>query len=77
MLIAIAAPLVVLTAAGFIPLDEADVAAAHHLAHLIFPLIAFIVFAAYVAYDVRKNGWPTFSWRLNPAPRVRVTDRVS
>ncbi len=39
---------------------------AHHLFHLVFAGGAVVVFAAYVALDIRANGWPAFSWRLGP-----------
>jgi len=37
---------------------------AHHAFHLIFSVGAVVIFAAYVAVDVRRRGWPGFSWRL-------------
>lgn len=37
---------------------------AHHLFHLTFGAGAALVFAALVLADIRRNGWPTFSWRL-------------
>jgi len=36
----------------------------HHAFHLVFSFGAVAVFGAYVAYDVRRHGWPGFSWRL-------------
>jgi hypothetical protein len=36
----------------------------HHSAHLVLPLVAFVVFSVFVARDIRDHGWPTFSWRL-------------
>jgi len=59
------APLAVLGAAGQIPLDQLNAAAAHHAFHTVLPTLAFAVFALFVAHDVSKHGWPTFSWRLN------------
>lgn len=67
IVILILAPLAVLFAAGAIPLDELTVAAAHHVFYIVIPVVAFAVFALYAANDIRKHGWPTFSWRLNPA----------
>ena len=55
---------VVLGEAGHILLDQLNLDLAHHFFHLVFPLIAFGVFAIVAARDVRRNGWPTFSWRL-------------
>ena len=36
----------------------------HHFFHLAFSLAAVGVFAVYVAVDVRRRGWPGFSWSL-------------
>ena len=36
----------------------------HHAFHLLFSVCAFGIFAALVAIDVRRRGWPGFSWRL-------------
>lgn len=36
----------------------------HHAFHLLFSVGAVAIFAAYVAVDVRRRGWPGFSWRL-------------
>jgi len=69
VLVFILAPLVVLGAAGEMPLDQLSLAAAHHVFHILLPVIAFAVFALFVAYDVSIHGWPTFSWRLNPTPK--------
>ncbi|MDP8955686.1 MAG: hypothetical protein M3N24_01810 [Actinomycetota bacterium] len=43
-----------------------DVHLGHHFFHLIFFGAASVVFAFYVAFLVWENGWPTFSWRLDP-----------
>ena len=43
---------------------------AHHAFHLLFGFGAFIVFAVYAALDIRRHGWPGFSWRLHPRPRA-------
>lgn len=37
-----------------------------HLLHIAFLAGAFIVFGAYVVFDVKRNGMPLFSWRLKP-----------
>ncbi len=57
----VASTLVVLVAAGQVPLDEL-----HHTLHITLPTLAFAIFSARVAMDVRKHGRPQFSWRLNP-----------
>ena len=36
----------------------------HHFFHLAFSIAAAGIFAAYVAIDVRRRGWPGFSWAL-------------
>jgi hypothetical protein len=38
--------------------------AIHHYAHIVLPLMAFLVFSAFVALDVRRHGWPRFSWQM-------------
>ena len=62
------ATLVVVGEAGHIALDDMNAVIAHHVFHMVFPLIAFAVFGLFVARDVRAHGWPRFSWRLEPAP---------
>jgi hypothetical protein len=54
----------VLGAAGQLPLDELSGAAVHHVYHIVLPVAAFVIFVMYVAIDIRRRGWPTFSWRL-------------
>jgi hypothetical protein len=61
----ILAPLAVLSAAGGLPLDQLNAAAAHHVFHFLIPALAFAVFAVCVALEISKRGWPTFSWRLS------------
>jgi hypothetical protein len=40
--------------------------AGHHGLHLIFAGGAVVVYFAYVVGHVRRHGWPSFSWKLNP-----------
>jgi Na+/H+-dicarboxylate symporter len=68
LVVLILAPLVVLGAAGEIPLDQLTAASMHHVFHIVLLVVAFAVFAVFVAYDISKHGWPTFSWRLNAIP---------
>lgn len=35
----------------------------HHLVHVVFIGSAAVAFVAYVAVDVRRHGWPSFTWR--------------
>jgi len=62
----LASALVVLGEAGHIVLEQLNLDLGYHLFHILFPLVAFAIFAAFVARDVRAHGWPTFSWRLAP-----------
>ena len=50
--------------AGHLLLDQLNLDLAHHVFHIVFPLIAFAIFGAFVAWDVRRHGWPRFSWRF-------------
>lgn len=38
-------------------------ALAHHLFHVVFAGAAAVAFVAFVIVDVRRHGWPTFTWR--------------
>jgi hypothetical protein len=70
-LVLILAPLAVLGGAGELSLDQLDIMAAHHVFHIVFPVLAFVVFALYVARDISIHGWPTFTWRLQATPDTR------
>ena len=59
---------------GHVVLDQLNAGLAHHIFHLAFPLVAFAVFAVFVARDVRAHGWPRFSWRLRGHPVPVRTD---
>jgi hypothetical protein len=37
---------------------------AHHYAHIALPSVAFLIFSGGVCRDIRRNGRPSFSWRL-------------
>lgn len=39
---------------------------AHHFFHLVFIGGASLVFVVYVAFLILENGWPKFSWRIDP-----------
>ena len=64
-LVLILAPLAVLGEAGELPLDQLNIVFAHHAFHILLPVLAFGVFALFVAQDISIHGWPTFTWRLN------------
>jgi hypothetical protein len=55
--------------AGHVLLDALGADLAHHVFHIAFPLVAFTLFAVFVARDVRAHGWPRFSWQLRGHPR--------
>jgi hypothetical protein len=55
--------LAVLGGTGQLPV-EMNVVVLHHNLHVLFPTLAFAVFGVYVLDDVRKHGWPHFSWRV-------------
>ena len=50
--------------AGHLLFEHLREEAGHHVFHLLFPMVALVLFGLSVATDVRKNGWPSFSWRL-------------
>jgi hypothetical protein len=58
-----------LTAAGEVGhqlLDRFGHALAHHWFHVLFGGAAAVAFLGWVARDVRRSGWPRFSWRIDP-----------
>jgi len=38
----------------------------HHGLHLLFAGGAVVVYSCYLVAHIRRNGWPSFSWRLDP-----------
>jgi hypothetical protein len=67
----LAIPLALAGEAGHHVLERLGDALAHHLFHVLFAGAAVLVFATYVAIDVRRHGRPTFSWRLRPSQGSR------
>jgi hypothetical protein len=65
-LVWLAIPLAVAGEAGHHVLNSLGQTLAHHLFHFLFAGAAVLVFAIYVAIDVRRHGRPSFSWRLRP-----------
>jgi hypothetical protein len=59
-------PLALLGEVGHQLLGRLGHAVAHHFFHIVFGLGAALIFGVYVLIDVRRNGWPTFSWRIRP-----------
>ncbi|HEX2090712.1 MAG TPA: hypothetical protein VHI54_12445 [Actinomycetota bacterium] len=49
---------------GVVP--HLDLHLGHHFFHLVFFGGASFIFALYVTFLVRDDGWPKFSWRLDP-----------
>ena len=67
----VALPLAVVGEAGHQVLERLGQTLAHHFFHVVFTGLAAAIFVGYVAVDVRRHGWPTFSWRAPPDdPRV-------
>ena len=69
-------PLALLGESGHLFLDWAREQLAHHFFHIVFGIGAGLVFFTYVIRDIRRNGWPSFSWRLHPqaAPRPDASE---
>jgi hypothetical protein len=66
-------PLAVAGELGHQLLERAGQAVAHHLFHILFGFGAAVAFGIYVLIDIRRHGWPTFSWRIRPPERERRT----
>ena len=64
LVVGLLANLLVLGASGLLPLDDLSAAAIHHVYHILLPTMAFVIFVVYVASDIRRHGWPTFTWSL-------------
>ncbi len=62
--------------AGHLGFDQLNAEIAHHFFHILFPLVAFVVFGVFVARDIRLHGWPAFSWRLSQTAERRVGSRL-
>ncbi len=60
----VAVPLIVLGEAGHHLLERLGQTLAHHFFHVVFGGGAVAVFVSYVVIDIRRHGWPTFSWRI-------------
>jgi hypothetical protein len=69
----VAVPVILIGEAGHRVLEAVGRAVAHHLFHILFAGGAAVAFAVFVAVDVRRHGWPTFSWR--GAPRAHDDPR--
>jgi hypothetical protein len=41
----------------------------------VFAGLAAAIFVGYVAVDIRRHGWPTFSWRARPEDRRASGER--
>ena len=70
-LAALLVPIALLGEAGHQLFERLHRQAAHHAFHLIFAAGAVIVFGLYLVREIRRNGWPSFSWRLRPEPEAK------
>ncbi|HVM10967.1 MAG TPA: hypothetical protein VM638_00640 [Actinomycetota bacterium] len=59
----VAVPLVVAGELGHSVLQALGREIAHHFFHIVFGVGAAVVFALYVAIDIRRHGWPSFTLR--------------
>ena len=59
-------PLVLIGETGHHLLGRLGQTLAHHFFHILFGAGAVAVFAIYAIVDIRRHGWPAFSWRLRP-----------
>ena len=62
----LAIPIAIAGEVGHHLLERLGQTLAHHFFHILFAGGAAAVFIAYVAIDVRRHGWPAFSWRWRP-----------
>jgi len=69
----LAVPLALLGEAGHHLLEHLGQTLAHHMFHILFGLGAVAIFVVYAAVDIRRNGWPGFSWRIRPDRRPEQT----
>lgn len=65
----LAVPLALVGEAGHHLLELLGQTLAHHFFHIVFGLGAAAVFVTYVVLDIRRNGWPTFTWRVRERRR--------
>ncbi len=65
-------PIVLLGELGHHLLEQLGRTFAHHFFHIAFGAGAVLLFAVLVWVDVRRNGWPIFSWR----PAVPATAEI-
>ena len=66
----VAAALALVGELGHQLLERFGQALAHHLFHVVFAGGAVVVFVGFVVDDVRRHGWPSFTWRTGgTAPR--------
>jgi hypothetical protein len=50
--------------AGHLLLERFGANLAHHAFHILFGVVAFVAFGAFVVADLRRHGPPSFSWRI-------------
>lgn len=67
----LAIPVTLLGELGHHLLEQLGRTFAHHLFHLFFGAGAVLLFALVLVADVRRNGWPGFSWHLRTSSEIR------
>jgi hypothetical protein len=73
----VALPVAVVGETGHQVLERLGQTLAHHFFHVVFAGLAAAIFVGYVALDVRRHGWPTFSWRARTNDRRAPGERSS
>jgi hypothetical protein len=69
----LAIPVTLLGEFGHHLLEQLGRTFAHHLFHIFFGAGAVLLFALVFVADVRRNGWPGFSWHLRSSPKIPST----
>jgi hypothetical protein len=65
-------PVAVLGELGHQVLERWGQTLAHHFFHIAFTGGAAVIFIWFVAVDVRRHGWPEFTWRIRPDRRAKA-----
>lgn len=59
-------PVAILGELGHLVLERWGEVLVHHLFHIAFAGGAAVVFIGFVAIDIRRHGWPEFTWQVRP-----------
>ena len=65
-------PLAVVGEVGHQLLERLGQVLAHHFFHIVFGLGAAAIFAVFAVIDIRRHGWPSFSWRIRSSQGTRA-----